>query len=206
MPQATNVQDLIDLLHPDIIGGEVESRFDMIRESYQLLSPIVPDYDAFKAVVTDFYQYAFQEWYNATIEMPPAMAWGQAHRILQRLSLPDARLSRIRTYLDNQGGYHLAIKNCLRGRDGGLIKVLDTITEGMKREAVQQYVTSVFLDAIDPLGWDIRIRFMEEYVQRYGHLVLPDEELLSPTELAAHMEAVIESHVGLVNQFRTRLQ
>ena len=157
-------------------------------------------------MVTDFYQYAFQEWHNTTVEMPQTMAWGRAENILQRLSLPDARLSRIRTYLDNQGGYHQSIKNSIRGRDGGIIKVLDTIIEGMKREAVQQYVTALFLDAIDPLGWEIKVRFMEEYVQRYGHLVLPDEELLHPTELAAHMENVIENHVGLINQFRTRLQ
>ena len=87
-----------------------------------------------------------------------------------------------------------------------MIKILDIITEGLKREAVTHYVTAVFLDAIDPIDWDTKVRFMEEYIERYGHVVLPDEELLSPYELASRMEAVIENHCNLINQFRTRLQ
>ena len=145
-------------------------------------------------------------YHNVTFHMPPDMAWGQAQRILQHLSLPDARLGRIRGYLDGQGGYHQAIKNAIRGRDGGMIKILDIITKGLKREAVTHYVTAVFLDVIDPIDWDTKVRFMEKYIERYGHVVLPDEELLSPYELAAHMETVIQNHVSLINQFRTRLQ
>ena len=87
-----------------------------------------------------------------------------------------------------------------------MIACIDAIAESIKKDAVKKYIEAVFLACIDPLDYTTRVSFMEEYVRRYGNVILPNEDLLSPYELAAHLEAVVENHVGLVNQFRRTLQ
>ncbi len=207
MRRAQSVQDLIDLLHIDIIGSEIESKHSMIREAYRVPKYVADDYDDFKAIVLHYYQYHHAAWLNVDFGMPPDMAHGRVLEILNNMSRPDTRLSRVRGYLDQEGGgYVKAIKNALRGRDRGLVGVIDDIAEAMKQEAVKQYVTAVFLDGMDPLDFETRVAFMEEYIRRYGNVVLPGEDLMSPYELAAHLEVVIENHVKLVNQFRNTLQ
>lgn len=134
------------------------------------------------------------------------MAYSEVQRILRAQPRPDSRLSKIRSYLDKEGGFHQSVKNSLKGRHGGLVGVIDTIAEGIKKEAVERYVTAVFLDCVDPLDYDQRVRFMKEYLKRYGSVLLPGEEKLSPYELAVQLESVVEAHVALVNRVREKLQ
>ncbi len=206
MRPAENVQDLIDLLNIDVIGREVEAVHNLIRESYVVPYPIADSFDDFKAIVTHYYQYHFSMWYGIEFDMEPDMAWGRVTNILRNMPRPDARLSRISTYLDAQGSWNQAIINTLTGRHGGLISVIDQIAEAMKADAVKQYVTAVFLDCINPLNFETKVLFAQQYLERYGHMVLPGEELLSPYELAAQLEPVIEQHVRLINEFRHTLQ
>jgi hypothetical protein len=206
MRLAENIQEVIDLLHIDVIGLEIEIVHDQIREAYQVPTVIVDDYEEFKAVVTHYYQYHFAKWHGIEFDMPPDMAWSRAREILDARIRPDSRLARISGNLESTGGWIQAVKNAIRGRQRGLIGVIDAIAESMKEAAVKQYVTAVFLDCINPVDFYTKVAFMQEYIQRYGSVVLPGEELLSPYELAANLDAVIQNHVRLINQFRNTLQ
>jgi hypothetical protein len=206
MRLAQNVQEIIDLLHIDILAHEIELVHDQIREVYRVPIAVADDYEDFKAVVTHYYQYHFAAWHHIEFEMPPDMAWGRVREILEERSRPDTRLSRISGYLHENGEWIQAVKNAMRGRHVGVIGVIDSIAEGMKEAAVKQYVTAVFLDCLNPLDFETKVAFMMEYIERYGRIVLPGEDLLSPYELAANLDAVIQNHVRLINQFRTTLQ
>ena len=87
-----------------------------------------------------------------------------------------------------------------------MIGVIDAIAEGMKKQAARRYVEAVFLDCLDPLDFDTKVAFMQEYLELYGAVVLPDEELMSSYQLAANLESVVQNHVNLINQFRTTLR
>jgi len=206
MFEARSIKDILDLLHIDVIGEEIESVHNMIRESYTVKKYVVGSYDEFKQEVSQYYSYHFSNWIEAPTAMPLDMAHGGAREILDYS--PDTRLSRIEGVLDKEGGggYVAAVKNCLSGRHGGLVGVIDAIAEGIKQQAVKRYVRAVFLDCVNPLDFDKRVAFMQEYLNTYGGLLLPNEDLLSVYDLAANFEAVIQHHVRLVNEFRKTLQ
>lgn len=67
MRQATSVQQLIDLLHIDIIG-QIESQHDMIRDSYSLQTYIARDYEHVKAILTHYYRFHHERWMNIDSE------------------------------------------------------------------------------------------------------------------------------------------
>ncbi len=138
--------------------------------------------------------------------MPDAMAFHEAKKLLKNMPRPDSPMARIHEVLDSQGGFVYAVKKALRGRDRGLIGVIDDIAEAMKQEAVQRYVQTVFLECVDPLNFDKKVHFMNEYLEVYGRVLLAGEVLLSPYELAANLETVIQHHVMLVNEFRKTIQ
>jgi len=97
-------------------------------------------------------------------------------------------------------------KTRMTGRHGGLPAVIDIIAEGIKHDAVKAYVSSVFLACVNPLDYNKKIAFMAEYLRMFGGVLLPGEELLSVYELANNVEAVLQNHVRLVNEFRKTLQ
>ncbi len=132
------------------------------------------------------------------------MAYGQVRHILESMPHPDARISHIHGVF--QDGWTQAVKNGTRGLNGGMIGVIDAIAEGMKKQAARRYVEAVFLDCLDPLDFDTKVAFMQEYLELYGAVVLPDEELMSSYQLAANLESVVQNHVNLINQFRTTLR
>ena len=206
MPTAKSVQDLIDAIHIDVIGRKVERKHDLIRERYEVPKFIVDDYEDFKSIVTGYYQYHFSAMFKSGAEMPDYMAHNHAEIILENMYPPDPRLTNVRGYLDKRGSYMQAYKNALRGRHGGLVAVIDEIADAMKKEAVDRYISSVFLEYINPTDYDTCVAFMREYIDRYGHVALPGEDLESPYLLATKIEVVIQNHVRVINELWTSLQ
>ncbi len=202
MPEIQSVDQIMALLHIDVIG-QIEAAHDMIRQSVQI-EPTVASYPEFQETVGDYVRYHNAMWHG--VDPGQDRAWGQARAAIDEQMRPEPTLARIRGFLDAQGSYVQAIKNGLTGRHGGMIGVIDTIAEQIKKEAVSQWVRSVFLTHINPLDFDRKVEFAREYLATYGALLLPNETTMSPYELAAQIEVLLETHVRLVNQLRDRLQ
>lgn len=203
---AKSIKEILNLLHVDVIAERIESVHKMIRENYKVKRYFIENYEEFKEEITKYYQHHYTQWLDVDPTMPPELAHSRAHDILE--NSPNPNLPKIRDILGstNETGYSVAYKNAKSGRYGGLVGVIDAIAEGIKNEAISKYVSAVFLDCIDPLNFDKRIEFMQAYLDMFGAVLLPDEELLSVYELASDLEAVVQNHVKLINDFRKKLQ
>jgi len=204
MKEAKSIREILDLLHIDRIGREIESVHDMIRESYTLKAYVASDYEDFKSIVCDYYSYHDYHWHNGAGQLTKEMAYDRVRDVLD--NQPNTGLARIKGILDSEGSYNVAAKNSLTGRGGGLKAVLDNISEQMKKKAVTQWVSTVFLEKISPLNSQLKVSLMVEYLELYGGVLIPDEELLSPYDLASNLEFVVQNHVRQVNEFRKTLQ
>jgi len=203
---AKSIKEILNLLHVDVIAQRIESVHRMIRENYKVTKFFVENYEEFKQEISKYYEHHYTQWLDVDPAMPPELAHSRAHDILE--NSPNQNLPKIRDILGstNESGYIVAYKNAKSGRYGGLVGVIDAIAEGIKNDAISKYVSAVFLDCVDPLNFDKRIEFMQAYLDIYGAILLPGEELLSVYELANDLEAVIQNHVKLVNEFRKKLQ
>jgi len=203
---AKSIKEILNLLHVDVIAERIESVHKMIRESYKVTKYTVENYEEFKKEISTYYQYHYRLWLDVDPTMPLDLAHTRAEDILK--NSPDPNLPKIRDVLGNvsDNGYTVSYKNAKRGRYGGLVGVIDAIAEGIKNEAITKYVSAVFLDCVDPLNFEKKIEFMQEYLNMFGQVLLPGEDLLSIYELANNLEAVIQNHVKLINEFRKTLQ
>lgn len=206
MFSAKSVKEVIAMLHVDVIAEQIESVHKVIRESYKVKKYVVADYEEFKQEVAKYYQYHFSTWIEADQIMPSDIAHTRANRILN--NKPNTNLPEIRDVLGSSGenGYTISYKNAKTGRYGGMISVIDAIAEGIKNEAISRYVSAVFLDCVNPMDFDKKIIFVQEYIKSFGEILLPNEEFLSIYELANDLEAIIQNHVKQINEFRKRLQ
>ena len=193
MSTARSFQEILDLLHVDLISSRVESMHDMIREAYTVRSYVVENYDEFKAAIRRYYEYHYTTWLEVDSGVVVGGTGGLSSTALSRAS-------------ELTGGHAQAFKNARSGRNGGLLGVINQIAENFKKVAVQQYVDSVLKRCIDPLDFPRKVEFMEEYLSMYGMLLLPDEEFLYPEEMAANIEGVINNHIAMINRFRNIVQ
>ena len=204
MREAKSINEILELLHIDRIGREIESVHDMIRESYTLKTYMAKDYEDFKMIVCDYYSYHDYHWHSGAGQLSKEQAHDKVRDVLD--NQPNTGLARIKGILDSEGSYNAAAKNALNGRGGGLKAILDNISEQMKKKAVTQWISAVFLEKISPLNYPLKVSLMSEYLDLFGGVLIPNEELLSPYELASNLEFVIQNHVRLTNEFRKTIQ
>ena len=73
MPTASSVQELIDLLHVDVIGV-IETTHDEIRESYEVPA-IAQDFEDFKRIVLEYICHHNSVWYGAEMNLRFGRSW-----------------------------------------------------------------------------------------------------------------------------------
>jgi len=79
--------------------------------------------------------------------------------------------------------------------------VLDMITEKMKDEATESYITYILNRYVNPLEYDSKVSLMQEYINEFAH-VLPGERLMSAYEMASNFEGLINFHLKWIYSFR----
>ncbi|MFH1803071.1 MAG: hypothetical protein ABH864_06530 [archaeon] len=202
-----SVHELIDMLHIDRIGREVECVHNMIRENYRVKKYVVSSYEEFQSFVIEYYQYHYGVWRNTPHPFPDEWSRDFARGMIEKRH-PDSRLVKVGGLLEQKGGFALALKNAKTGRNGGLVGVIDLIAECLKEDAVREWVKGVFLGGVEPDNFGQRVALMTEYINHYGERILDGEHMMSPYELClpGNFEYVIESHVRLANEFRKTLQ
>ncbi len=190
LKMAKNIQDILDMLHISVIGKKIDEPHYMIREAYKLPRYIARDYNDCCELGTKYLQYHFSKWTNCPTLLPTDMAFAQVREILDKL----------------QGGFVGAVKNAIRGREKGLVGFIDVIADSLRDEAVEKYIMYVVTTHIPPMDYDLKVRLMKEYLKKYASHILPNEQLMSPYELAANIESLIKFHMEWINSLRKNIQ
>lgn len=190
MPKVQNVNQIFDMIHQDVIGRKIDYPHRMIRENYKVQKFIAKDKDEADKILTNYYQYHEAAWLRVNTIKPFEIAYSNMVDVLN----------------NDQGGYIGAIKNCTKGREGGLLERIDFIAEDFRRKGVEGYVGMIVGRHCNPLDFKYRVMLAGQYIRQYGNPVLPGEDLLSVYELANHIESIIKYHANLVCSFRKLLQ
>jgi hypothetical protein len=95
-----------------------------------------------------------------------------------------------------------AERNAIAGREGGLIAVIDALTDGIIKLHTKTYVQAVFFEHIAPSDYQTRLRLAEQLLKKYGPFLFPGEELLPHYILGANLEAFINGFVTHLHALR----
>lgn len=207
MRRARNIQELLDLLHIDVIGRKIEFKHEKFFKDYPLRSYVARDYEDFMNIVTHYYACHNAFLHKVDFFMPRDLAESHVRDILRNPPRDDMQIGRVQELLGFDS-FASAVKNAQRGRHKGLIGVLESIKEAMKKKDVELYVRSVFTTNFSPSDFDKRVAFASEFIRKYGHLLLPGEPLINPYLLAAPggLEGAIQNFTQLINEFRRTAQ
>ena len=151
-----HIDDLLPCLNPDILD-QVAGQVRMTREAFSC-PYTARDHADFHDVLFRFWVHYQRTFFHFDFSTVPdvSLAKSAAHEFLER---------HLGGYT---GGLATAEANAIAGREGGLIAIVDALTEGICKLHTKMYVTSVFTDLVPPNDWDLRFRLAEELLKKFG--------------------------------------
>jgi hypothetical protein len=185
------LEALLELLGPDKLNA-IDAKAKIMRESFTC-PYTVRNYDEFKTTLYEFYAHYQNAFYNIDFKQATHDDdyWKQyAYDFAQK---------HLGSY---KGDMRTAERNAIAGRDGGMIAVIDTVTESIIKLHTQIYVHSVFFDLIAPSDYNTRYRLADELLKKYGRFLFPDEELMPYYLLGNNLEEFIQGFVTHIHALR----
>ncbi|MDX2154049.1 MAG: hypothetical protein SFV54_25135 [Bryobacteraceae bacterium] len=182
-------REIIGLLGPRHLDA-IDLFFRQLRESFAC--PVqVRDHDGFRTVIFGYWMHYLSAVFGIREHggMASSPYYNQAFAFVEK-------------YL---GGYHAALaaeRNAIAGREGGMIGVLDAVTEALIKDHTQLYMRSVLFDLINPSDYDRRLRLAEELLAQYGPALFAGEALLPAWAIAANLEEFITAFVQQLHAIR----
>ena len=184
------IDRILDQLHPDVIGREIEYKHNIIRERWTVKNYMPGDYKECMRDLCDYYRYHFCAMFGISMNIPDDRAHHEVKMILEK----------------SQGGYVQGIKNSVRGRHGGMIALVDALAEEMKKDAIEKHISHVIDTHVSPLDFDFQCELIRQYLDKYAKYMLPGEEIMSPYLLAVNYAKVIRTHVEVIRRYRESMQ
>jgi len=175
-------------LDETLIAREIQLKVDMALKKFPVASPIVADYPDAEALVMDFYQYLMREMFSASV--PDAVARGLVSLLLAR-AFP--------------AGIEDAADMAVSGVGGGVLALLSTTAEAIKRQLVEQFVAGTISAGVNLASFDDKTALMTAYVSRFATNVPAARQHKAAVQLAAHADEVIKNHMQIASYFRKRL-
>lgn len=183
----TIINDLMRELDEGVIARQIGLKHDNARVQYQLRTNIVEDYRSFIDLITDYYNYHFQQVYQCG-PLLRTDAEGKAKALVNQ------------AYRQNRGDIMSAFKEARDSVNGGLRRVLDAIADAMKGEHIEQYVESVFDRHVDPNDLESMAEIIRQFMAEHGNQFRSVLEIDKPEFYARDYKQLIQIYADVIRQ------
>ena len=153
------------------------------RMRYGLDSNTVNSMDEFRYVITDFYNHQYTTCVSQGGELPASEAYGRAKELLER------------EYRRRNGNIVSAFNDAHDGTNGGMRSVLDIITDGLKAEVIERYVTDVFDRYVALNNWEDKVEIIRQFISCCGSMLSSSIVANQPERYAHDYSGLIRSYV-----------
>ena len=174
---------MMNELDPRTIAQRVDLPHQEAQLRYHLTQPTVDSFTEFKRIIGDFYAHQFSACISNGGRPSREYAEGQAETILER----EYR----RRNSDIVGAY----RDAQLAMNGGMSKILQTLAEGIKYEAVQLYTRDVFERYAEPSSWDEKVAIVRQFIAEQSVRLGEDIDPTTPERYAANFQPLIQSFV-----------
>ena len=181
------LERLLVELSEENLAEKVGQALDEARFSYGMEKVTVKDGYEFNEAITAFYAHVFRHTGSYIGDLKRSALLTEANDIVEKA-------------FEREGGYNAALAEAKHGINGGMRIVLDAMTEHLKQEKKEKYISKVFKVVIDPLDWDAKVRLMEVFIKRIKPELPSDIRDLPAKKLASHWEKIIRYYVKSVDK------
>jgi hypothetical protein len=176
------ITQFLTLLDTDHLDA-AELRVRQMREAFQCPATVA-DRAEFRNQLFAFSAH-HDKWFYGIASTPheyPELVWGHLRRLYQK-------------------DFYDAERQAMLGRDGGLIRVIDELTDGVVKERIDTYIDLVFLDYL-PRDLDEKVVLARELLTHYGNVLFPNDKLKHPFLLAVNIEAFLKQFATHMHTMR----
>lgn len=184
----TTINSLLAHLDERAIARQVGISHDEVRLNYQLRSNTVTNFDQFREIITDYYNYHYTNCVSNGGELSSSEAYGRAKELLER------------EYRKRHGDIVSAFNDAHDGTNGGMRVVLDTIAEGLKAEAVERYITSIFDQHVAPNSWEAKVDIIQQLIAYCGPYLSNSIKINQPERYAHDYSELVRSYTEGLRQ------
>jgi hypothetical protein len=182
-----DIQELLDSLSPDVLRGQFQLPHAAWREEYVPRFLATESYQEMVDELGRFVGHVMERWFGNRVAWRPDHAKSIAVRLLNE-KLGDG--------LNPKAGEYTAMRMCRHGDRGGIRYLLDTISQALLREKLDQYLDCVVLPRIQHLPFEENLDLARQYVATYD--VLPGLSLESPASIVLRWRQVVHQHARRV--------
>jgi hypothetical protein len=184
----TYLRGLLAELDERTVAERVAIAHDEVRASYRPRTFVPASFDEFSSIIADYYNYHFTRCVSGGGGLSPREAAGRAKELLER----DARR--------HNGDIVSVYNNAHDGTNGGLRRVLDTIADGLKSEAVERYVRDTFDRYVTPNSWEDKVEIIRQFIADAGPLLSRTIQNGQPERYAHNYQELVRSYVSTLQQ------
>jgi hypothetical protein len=172
---------ILEQINPDYIDLNITKPIDEARASYVIDGIQADSYDDLIDTITSFYIHIFRYTNNLQV-------------VFDKEKFSIEALELFKNTFPQKSEFNEAISIALTGNKGGLRFIFDMITEYMKKETRDNYVSAIINDAINPLDYQLRKRLIGKIIKRETGRLELDSKMLRP-------EQYVENYIEIIKEY-----
>ena len=178
-----SIDALLNALAERTIAREIGTTHDEARIRYPLHSNTVGTFDDFADIIGDYYNQHFTQCVSRGGSLSGSDATSAAKKIIES------------AYRRRGGTIMTAFNDAHDGTNGGLRVVLDVLADGLKAEAVENYIRDAFDRNVTPNSWEKKVEIIRQFIARCGLDMSSSIHADQPERYAQNYEELIRSYV-----------
>lgn len=179
----SRLDQLIAALDELTIVHRVEAPHDDARSRYPLQSNRVDEFAEFTRVIGDYYNYQFSTCISRGARLPTSEAASRAKKLLEI------------AYRRRPNAINMAYTDAHYGRSGGMRGILDKIADGLKAEAVENYMLDVFDHYVAPTAWEHKVELIRQFIAKAGNMLDSTIRRDQPERYAQDYKELVQSYL-----------
>ncbi len=177
-------ETISQILDPRSMVENVEGVHDTARGRYSIQSPKVGSYKEYEDAVVHYVDHIHREVFNgATLS-------------------PEMLLQKAKGLLDNSMGFKAGAFLALSGKDGGLIKIFNEISDAFKAEHRKAYFEYIIDEHINPLSFQEIVQVMSDLQDKIMAFSPRGYQYIQPQSMAADYRTLLWDYINQLGNFK----
>jgi len=175
---------LLSALDERTIALQVGIEHDQTRATYRDYSVVINGYREFERVIADYYKHHYSRCMARGGHLDHSQASSYAKAIISEEYRRKTR-----------GDINSAFDDARHGTNGGMRNILDIVANGLKLQAVENYIRSVFDRVVTPVEWHEKVEIIRQFIDCCGVHLHASIDRNTPERYAQNYTDLIRAYV-----------
>jgi len=186
----SSLEQLIASLGPERVAEQTARRADEALNSFGLTTAIIVDWEQFTACLGRFFAHVEAKMLRIgqPVRPDPSFHWSRCAQMLRSIY--------------GSSGEKVAFEKARTGNEGGLYAVLKALALTMGEHYAEDEIRARIADYWDRLPVDEQLAAVDEYLEKYGHLLPSEMTEGTAARVRANFPKVLATHPAVLQRTR----